>query len=292
LSDTEIEQQSCQRLLYARWFKRVGYFVLFFVLESATFAIIPLSSSVSITTLLVIHASIVAALLTVAILLRISERGRQYFQVFYAFFAAGTAVLLSTLFSGSLVELLGFSLATPPGIAVAKFSEAVLRVVPLLILMVLGGADRGSMYLNRGRIGVGLVIGIVAFIVFPILAYVPIAGQVGILDKLISLVPWILLFVLSNGFMEELLFRGLLLRRLESFLGANLSILLTALVFTLVHVQVTYVTNVSVFLLLIVFPLSLIWGYLTQKTDGIWGAVLFHAAGDCLIVFGAFASML
>ncbi|MBW1769026.1 MAG: hypothetical protein JRJ65_18515 [Deltaproteobacteria bacterium] len=35
----------------------------------------------------------------------------------------------------------------------------------------------------------------------------------------------------------------------------------------------------------------LAWGYLIQKTDSLWGAVLFHAAGDCMIIFSAFASM-
>jgi len=35
--------------------------------------------------------------------------------------------------------------------------------------------------------------------------------------------------------------------------------------------------------------LSLIWGYLMQKTESIWGSALFHAAGDCLIVFAIFA---
>ena len=33
------------------------------------------------------------------------------------------------------------------------------------------------------------------------------------------------------------------------------------------------------------------WGILIQKSDSLWGAVLFHAAGDCLIIFGAYASM-
>ncbi|RDE16103.1 MAG: hypothetical protein C4K48_02355 [Candidatus Thorarchaeota archaeon] len=291
MSDIETEQQGCQKPPNAHWSKRAGYFLLFFMLESAIFAIIPLSSIVSITILLVIHACIIAALLAAAVLLRISKRGREYFQVFYAFFAAGAVVLLSSLFSGFLVELLGFSLATPSGIAVAKFSEAVLRVIPLLVLMMLIGANRESMYLNRGRIGIALVVGIIAFIVFPIIAYIPLANQVGIVDRLLSLSPWILLFVLSNGFMEELLFRGLLLKRFEPFLGANLSNLLAAIVFTLIHAQVTYTTNLILFLLLIAFPLSLAWGYLTQKTGSIWGAVLFHAAGDCLVVFGVFTSM-
>jgi membrane protease YdiL (CAAX protease family) len=57
-----------------------------------------------------------------------------------------------------------------------------------------------------------------------------------------------------------------------------------------VHTQVTYAPEMLQFLALVIV-LSLAWGYLIQKTDSLWGAVLFHAAGDCLIIFPAFASM-
>jgi membrane protease YdiL (CAAX protease family) len=90
--------------------------------------------------------------------------------------------------------------------------------------------------------------------------------------------------------MEELLFRGLFLKRFAPLLGKGLSNLLTAIVFTLMHIQVTYTPQMLQFLL-IVLTLSLVWGYLIQKTNSLWGAVLFHAAGDCLIIFAAFASM-
>jgi membrane protease YdiL (CAAX protease family) len=42
--------------------------------------------------------------------------------------------------------------------------------------------------------------------------------------------------------------------------------------------------------LLILFPLALIWGYLMQKTDSLWGSAIFHAGADCVIIFGIFAS--
>ena len=52
-----------------------------------------------------------------------------------------------------------------------------------------------------------LPIAIAALIVFPLLAYFAISGsQAGVLEKLLPLWPWILLFVLSNGFMEEFVF--------------------------------------------------------------------------------------
>ena len=99
-----------------------------------------------------------------------------------------------------------------------------------------------------------------------------------------------MLFLISNGIMEELLYRGLFLRKYEPFLGKGLSNFLTAAVFTIMHTQVTYPAAMIQFLV-IVLSLSLVWGYLIQKTDSLWGAVLFHAAGDCLIIFSVYASM-
>ena len=56
------------------------------------------------------------------------------------------------------------------------------------------------------------------------------------------------------------------------------------------HTQVTYATQMLRFHL-IVSTLWLVWGYPRQRTDSLWGAVLFHAAGDCLIIFPALAKM-
>ena len=272
------------------WLKKSGVFLLFFVVEAMVFAIITFSPYLSKNTLFCFHAGLTTTLLIVALFLRRSERGKQYWPVCYALFVAGAAVLLSGLFADDLLRLFGMTVTTPQGIAVAKFSEGILRVVPILALMPIMGLDWRSLYLKKGRIGIWLTVGIVAFIIFPVIAYFPLAGQEGMLNKLLLLSPWILIFVLSNGFMEELLFRGLFLKRYEPFLGKGLSNLLTAIVFTLMHVQVTYAPQMLQFLL-IALTLSLVWGYLIQKTDSLWGAVLFHAAGDCLIIYAACASM-
>ena len=272
------------------WLKKSGVFLLFFVVGTMVFAIITFSPYLPRNTLLYFHAGLTATLLVMALFLRRSERGSQYWPVCYVFFVAGVAVLLSGLFSDDLLRLFGLTVTTPQGIAVAKFSESILRVVPILALMPIMGLDWRSLYLNKGRIGIWLTVGIVVFIIFPVIGYLPLANQEGVLNKLLSLSPWILLFVLSNGFMEELLFRGLFLKRYEPFLGKGLSNLLTAIVFTLMHTQVTYAPQMLQFLL-IALTLSLVWGYLIQKTDSLWGAVLFHAAGDCLIIFAAYASM-
>jgi membrane protease YdiL (CAAX protease family) len=273
------------------WLKKISIFLLFFIVESLVFAIITLSPFLPQTALLSYHAALTIILLAIALLLRRSEKGKTYWPVFFAFFVAGTAVLTSGLFSDDLLRLLGQSVSTPQGIATAKFSESILRVIPILVLMISVGFGWDSMYLKRGKTRIWLPIAIAAMIVFPSFAFFSISNnQLGVLDKLLPQWPWILLFVLSNGFMEELLFRGIFLQKFEPFLGKGMSNILTAIVFAIMHTQVTYAAQMIQFLV-IVIVLSLIWGILIQKSDSLWGAVLFHAAGDCLIIFGAFASM-
>ncbi len=273
------------------WLKKSSVFLLFFIVESLVFSIITLSPYLPRTTLLGFHAGLTAVLLIIALFLKRSEKGEPYWPVFYIFFVAGAAVLTSGLFSDDLLRLFGQTVTTPQGIATAKFSESILMVIPILVLMPVLGFDWRSMYLMRGKIRIWLPIAIAAVIVFPSFAFFSISNsQTGVLEKLLPLWPWILLFVLSNGFMEELLYRGLFLQKFEPFLGKGISNILTAIVFAIMHTQVTYAAQMIQFLV-IVLVLSLIWGFLIQKSDSLWGAVLFHAAGDCLIIFGAFASM-
>ena len=168
------------------------------------FSIITLSPYLPRTTLLGFHTGLTAVLLIIALFLKRSEKGKTYWPVFYIFFVAGAAVLTSFLFSDDLLRLFGQNVTTPQGIATAKFSESILRVIPILVLMPVMGFDWRSMYLKRGKIRTWLPIAIAAIIVFPAFAFFSISNsQTGVFDKLLPMWPWILLFVLSNGFMEE-----------------------------------------------------------------------------------------
>ena len=271
--------------------KKSASFLLFFILETMVIAIITFSPFLSGNTLLTFHIILTASLLVIAMLLRRVEKGKPYWPIFYVFFVTGAAVLISTLFSDDLLRWFEQTVTTPQGISLAKFSESILRVIPILVLMPLMGFSWRSLYLKIGRVRLWLPIAIAAWIVIPACAYFSLNDSLpGPFDKLLSLWPWILLFVLSNGLMEELLYRGIFLKQYEPFLGKGLSIILTAVVFALMHTQVTYAAQMIQFLV-IVLMLSLIWGILIQKSDSLWGAVLFHAAGDCLVIFSAFASI-
>ena len=209
--------------------------------------------------------------------------------VFFAFFTAVLGLSLGFFFADKGLKLFGLTTQTPIGIAVAKFLQASLIVIGILAVARLCGEDPASLFIRKGRFRLGLSVGSIAASALLVLSMLQPAVRALGTARLVSLAPWILLFVVSNAFMEELLFRGLFLGRYEPLIGKWLAILSTALAFTLAHMQVTYTPNLWSFLL-VLFGFSIAWGWLMQKTGSLWGSVLFHAGADLLIILPVFSS--
>jgi len=237
---------------------------------------------------------LIIAFLTTALLIRRSERLKKYWLVFFAFFAAAFALSLDLYLSHWSLRLLSLDTNTPAGYAVDKLESTFLIVISIIVLTKVSGSDMASIYLKKGNLKLGLVIGIVVFLVIAAVS-IPWAewqfqGRDLSLERVIPWTPWILLFVLTNAINEELLFRGLFLRKLEPFLGAFPSNLLIAIVFTIMHVGVDYTPDVLMFLAFLL-PLGLAMGYVMQKTDSILGSVLIHAAVDIPVVIGLYSTL-
>jgi len=90
--------------------------------------------------------------------------------------------------------------------------------------------------------------------------------------------------------MEEILFRGVFLKKLSPFVGKFAANLLIAIVFTLIHGFTDYSVDNLIFLA-ILFPLALVWGWIMQKTEGVWASILFHAGMDIPIMLGIFSNL-
>ena len=209
--------------------------------------------------------------------------------VYFAYFTAVLGLSLGFFLADGGLKFLGLTTQTPAGIAVAKFLQASLIVIGILAVARLCGEDLASLYIRRGRLILGLSVGLITAAACLVLTLLQPAVRALGTARLISLAPWILLFVVPNAFMEELLFRGLFLGRYEPLIGKWLAILSTALAFTLAHMQVTYAPNLWGFLL-VTLGFSIAWGWLMQKTGSLWGSVLFHAGADLLIILPIFSS--
>lgn len=232
-------------------------------------------------------------LLVVAILARQSQRFHAYWQIPFALFVLTFTYTLDLMANIYFIEYLKVLDGSPSAIALQKLNESLLVASVVIGCTLASGNDLASIYIQKGNWKLGLKIGLLAFFAAALLSF-PMAGffntQNLTISRAIPWLPWVLIFVFANATLEELLFRGLFLRKLERFFGKLLSNVIVALVFTLIHGAATYPRDQLLFLA-VVFPLALAWGYITQKTEGLWGAILFHAGMDIPIILSIFSRL-
>ncbi len=225
--------------------------------------------------------------------LKRTEWWNQYWRVGFAFFVASVAYLSTWLLEdwiNSLMGRLGLIAKTPQYLGIEKVFEAIVVVVPIILLTKLSGADLGSIYLRRGNLKLGLGIGSLVFIFLGTAAFMFATQRFTSLDALGAAVLWGLLFSFVNSFMEELWLRGIFLKRFESFLRVGGSVLLTSLTFAMLHSFVFYFTPAVIpFFFLNTLSLGLACGYLMMKSDSLWGPVLIHAASDFFLFLAELA---
>ncbi len=242
-----------------------------------------------------IYAIILSAFyLALTILAWRSVRFKKYWQVLLAFFIASFA-----LNAQAISGYLGFQSTTMTGLLLAMLSSTALVVASIIILTRVSGGSMKSIYLTKGKLKAGLILGVGGFLLFAALS-IPGAnylfmGQNLTISKVVSWMPWILPIVLANGLREELLYRGLFLRKFGVTLGNAPSILLQALIFSLSHsvagIGVTQYTPYISVLVVTTFILGLALGYIMRKTDSIIAPILIHAGTDIPIFIGIFSNL-
>ena len=210
-----------------------------------------------------------------------------YWEVFFAFFVFTTVIVIRNfVISPGFDSQYGSSVS---GQILIQLVDTLSVIAPITALTKLSGQSLSSIYLKRGNLKLGIILGLAIFFAF----YVATLGGYQLifgnsrggltLAKLLSLTPALLSLVLLNGPREELWFRGLFLKKYEPLLGRRMSNLLQAPIFALAHYNHEYAQFGFVFLVSFVsvtFLLGFGLGYLMQKTDGLLGPTLAHAGVD------------
>ena len=232
-----------------------------------------------------------ALFLFAMLILRRSARGRVYWPIAFSFLAASLANVTTWYLAAPLqrwvLGLVGAVQGTPQGQMWGKGVDVVLKLAPIFVLLWLAHERLDSVYIQRGRLGWSLTVGFLALVNFTATAIAVVASKGGDLAAVFASLPWWFAFSLINAFMEEIWFRGLFLRRLEPAIGAAGALWLTTLAFATSHLFTTYIDVWGTFTFgIITCTLAIAWGLLMQKTNTLWGSVVFHTAGD---VYGAVA---
>jgi membrane protease YdiL (CAAX protease family) len=223
-----------------------------------------------------------------------SARLAKYWQIVFAMFILSTALSLDWIFGNNLSDSLHIKDTTPAGFTMYKLDDFLTIISAVIVFTLLSGGSLGSIYIQKGRLKLGLIIGGITFLLAAA-GSIPMAallfnGKGLTLARVLPWTPWVLLAALANGTLEEVLFRGLFLRKLEPFFGKFLANVLIALVFTVLHQGAYYTSDQYIFLAATAL-VALAWGYVMQKTDSVWGSILFHAGMDIPIFLGIFANL-
>ena len=237
-----------------------------------------------------------ALFLTVAILTRRSRSLQRYWEIPFAFFVfivAGFAgdVSISPLQQWFIHDVLHETpsvhdplASTVLGTVLAQVFGTLSLVLPIILLTKASGSSLNSIFLNKQRSWVWLLVSIIGFLVFFLLAasgrsalFFPNNGVT--FSRFLALTPALLVLVLCNGLREELWFRGLFLKKYGRFMGPFASNLLAAIIFASFHVQVQYSRSLPIFLAIALIQ-GLILGFLMQKSKSILAPAIFHAGTD------------
>ena len=187
--------------------------------------------------------------------------------------------------------------APQEGAAAEKIFTEVIPVSAAIFLSAwLSRRSLGSLGLRGGKVWQSLGLGLLATLpLLALFAIDPSGGRDAVLRTpiavLASWLPWIVLFSVANGFMEELWFRGLWLGGFKPVLGLPAAIHVTSLAFALMHV-IVYLPDVAT--VAVLTPAWLFMGYayalIMRRTGSLWGPVLAHALADVLFLLAAFGA--
>jgi membrane protease YdiL (CAAX protease family) len=275
---------------------RLFYFLIFLIIGSLSLSIgMPnISNIIPDTSEMILRISITFTIFLITLVSKKNPILGIDWTVGYMFFVASLVQLIEWHFSGWLNLLLEINPNSPTGIAIDKLESCMIIFIMILLLLKVSRIPISVIYLNKGKIKFGLFFGLSTFIIFLIMS-IPLsiilfnAENVSI-NLLFSNLPWLIILSISNAFMEELLFRGLFLKKFEFFLGATMANTVISIVFAIGHIAIDYSSSILIFFL-ILFSLSLAWGKLIQKTNSLLGSTLFHAGSDLPVFLGIISSL-
>ena len=179
----------------------------------------------------------------------------------FSFLSLNLAFLVVTPFTSQFLNL---NLNSSEGLALSKLSDSLIISTVIILSFLIAKQPLKSIFLTKGKLTAGILTGLIFFVLFGYLAFKN-PGQQMESEFLRKNWIWILVFVMANGFMEELIFRGIFLERLNLLFNHHLSILMTSVCFAVPHIIVSYQPNVVLFAG-ICFILGMICGYAMHYT--------------------------
>lgn len=249
--------------------------------------------SLSLNQVAIIRASQIAVILVSlasALAFRRHSRLKRYWRLAFAYFIAACGLVVSDYTGDWVLHLSSQPLNTVTGFAALKLGEDAAILGTILLFTLLSRDNPESLYFVKSRLQLGLGIAYAGLLSLSVFGFAASLAQGIPPDKLHTLLPIFALIALADGLTEELLFRGLFLRRMGRLVGANWANLITAVVFAFVHLQVVQLIASSLALLIIYFLLGVLLGWVMQRTESVVAPALLHAGIILLVIADQFTA--
>lgn len=182
------------------------------------------------------------------------------------------SILLRSMMILPLIRIIRLTLPIPHTnlLYMSLIVSVILFAVSFTIIMT-QKLNRNNVGLIFGNIPLQLIIALSGFIL-GFIEYMILRPQPLISSFTLEIVlAASLVLMISTGFAEELLFRGILQKNAENVFGNVYGIVYTSIFFTVFHIG--WYSSLDV---LFVFGVSMIYGYIFQKTRSLFGITLSH----------------
>ena len=209
---------------------------------------------------------------------------------FLAFFLMSLGWMFDYYLTGKINSLLSLNTNELSGFAYTMVISTLLVSAPVIIGWLISGQTLSALFIQNSEKTWGIVVGIVGLVLFGGLGVLQSLNQ-GLTIKLIGVTfPLALVFSIANGFREELAYRAVLIKGFQANIGVVATIIVTTLVFTLAHIDVSYIPASQIIFVIVLVIIGVVGSLIMMKTGSMIGSVLFHAGADVLLIMGMLSS--
>lgn len=210
--------------------------------------------------------------------------------VFLAFFLVSAGWTLDFYLTGKIYNLFSFNTKELSGLAYTMVISTILVSAPVIIGWLISGQNLSALFIQNSEKRWGIIVGIVGLILFGGLGVFQSLNQGLTIEVIGVAIPLALVFSLANGFREELVYRAALIKGFQANIGVVATIIVTTLVFTLAHIDVSYTPASQIVFAIVLVIIGVVGSLIMMKTGSLIGSVLFHAGADILLIMGMLSS--
>lgn len=165
-------------------------------------------------------------------------------------------------------------------------------VLPLIVTVLIGTERTKSVFLqlgNKKRMISFTFWSTITFVILGIFLYPNFLSPTNLSwTNFLYFLPYFSIYAISNAFVEEVFFRGLLLSYFNEKSNFALANFLQAFLFATIHFTGVALTGKLVLFIALTFVLGIIWGWITKKTKSLVPAIILHMLADLFVAISLF----